>query len=66
MKEHITSIHKEKMKYRCEKCNKAFSHKGNMTVHIEGEQKKSTQTVLSLEAISYTIVLQSVKQVVYY
>jgi hypothetical protein len=27
----------------------------------EGEQKKSTQTVLSLEAISYARVLQSAK-----
>ena len=28
---------------------------------LEGEQKKSTQMVLSLEAISYARVLQSVK-----
>ena len=33
----------------------------NLNPSIEGEQKKSTQTVLSLEAISYARVLQSPK-----
>ena len=32
-----------------------------ISIYIEGEQKKSRQTVLSLEAISYTTVLQSAK-----
>ena len=34
MNNHIESVHEGKKKFKCDKCDKAFSQKSNMTKHI--------------------------------
>ena len=47
MKKHMETVHERKKPHSCYICNKAFSHKGNLNVHI-GTHQLEIQPVIEI------------------